>query len=162
MKEYFKEQLDRTNYWLSFLEAKNGALIAVNVGIIAVCVQISSMCFFIQALVFVLFLLSTLVCLLSFYPNLSDKFIGKKREDDSEVNLSFYGDIARIKDVKTYMNLVKEKYHLPLDYEEMCLDLAAEVMINSKIAITKYKLFKRAVLVDVFAVLVFCIGIILG
>ena len=29
MKEYLKEQLERTNYWLSFSEAKNGALVAV-------------------------------------------------------------------------------------------------------------------------------------
>ncbi len=32
---HFEEQLEKTNYWLSFAEAKNGAIIAINVALIA-------------------------------------------------------------------------------------------------------------------------------
>lgn len=163
MKEYLKEQLERTNYWLSFSEAKNGALVAVNVGVIAVCVQMKSVFSLVDIMVCVLFLVSTLFCLLSFNTNLTNKYKSKENTGyNSELNLSFYGDIARIQNVEEYLDLVKERYHLPLDHEQMCYDLAEEVMINSKIAIIKFNLFKRAVFTDIFAVLVLMIGIILA
>ena len=36
MLEYLKEQLERSNYWLTFSESKNAALVAFNVAIIAI------------------------------------------------------------------------------------------------------------------------------
>ena len=33
---HFENQLERTNYWLSFAEAKNGAIIAINVALITI------------------------------------------------------------------------------------------------------------------------------
>lgn len=38
---HFEEQLERTNYWLSFAEAKNGAIIAINVALIASLIAIT-------------------------------------------------------------------------------------------------------------------------
>ena len=35
IETHFENQLERTNFWLSFAEAKNGAIIAINVALIA-------------------------------------------------------------------------------------------------------------------------------
>lgn len=55
MLEYLKEQLERSNYWLTFSESKNAALVAFNVAIIAIIGEIanSNMC-----------LLGLVICLL--------------------------------------------------------------------------------------------------
>ena len=34
VEEFFSTQLERTNYWLSFAEAKNAGLLAINIAII--------------------------------------------------------------------------------------------------------------------------------
>ena len=73
MKEYLKEQLERTNYWLSFSEAKNGALVALNIALMAVCTQVSNMNVVFCSLTCIILLVSSVFCLWSFYPNLSNK-----------------------------------------------------------------------------------------
>ena len=40
IETHFENQLERTNFWLSFAEAKNGAIIAINVALIAVLITI--------------------------------------------------------------------------------------------------------------------------
>ena len=46
IETHFENQLERTNFWLSFAEAKNGAIIAINVALIAVLITIFDKLFF--------------------------------------------------------------------------------------------------------------------
>lgn len=64
---HFENQFERTNYWLSFAEAKNGAIIAINVALIAVLITIfdKAPIFCIVAVIF--FLISCSISLISFY-----------------------------------------------------------------------------------------------
>lgn len=162
MKEYLKEQLERTNYWLSFSEAKNGALVALNVAFMAVCTQISNMSVVFCSLTCIILLVSSVFCLLSFYPNLSNKFQRNPNGVVTNANLIFYGDIAKMQNKNMYINSVKNRYHINVntDETEQCDDLATEILINSQITILKYKLFKNAVRVDICAIIVFIVGII--
>ncbi len=162
MKEYLKEQLERTNYWLSFSEAKNGALVALNIAFMAVCTQVSNMNVVFCSLTCIILLVSSVFCLLSFYPNLSNKFQRNQNGVAANANLIFYGDIAKMQDKNMYINSVENRYHININANEreQCDDLATEVLINSQITILKYKLFKYAVRVDVCAVIVFIVGII--
>lgn len=164
MKNFLNEQLERTNYWLSFSEAKNAALVALNVAIIAVCTQVDMLGMIMQVVLCILFLVSTSCCLLSFSPNLKNKADGRGVDTIENCNLIFYGDIAKLGDSVTYMSCVKDRYKLKIDEEEKYLyeDLAEEIVINSQIAVGKYRMFKRAIVVDILAVIVLAISLIVA
>lgn len=46
--------------------------------------------------------------------------------------------------------------------QEVCRDYAEEIIINSQIAVRKYKLFQYAVLADLMCVILFFVNIILA
>ena len=94
MKIFLEQQLERTNYWLSFAETKNGVLVAFNIAIIAVVAQIDKIPLEMQAVICILFSLSTLICFFSFFSNLRNKINNKEGENIDEFNLLFYNDIA--------------------------------------------------------------------
>ena len=164
MKEFLTEQLDRTNYWLTFSEAKNGALVALNIAIIAVCTQVDILSMIMQVTLCILFLASTICCLISFYPNLKDKTNDQSEDNVENSNFVFYGDVAKIKDSETYINCLKNTYSIRMQQEEknICKDLAVEILINSKITMAKYGWFKKAVIIDVTALCFFIISLIIA
>lgn len=164
MKNFLIEQLERTNYWLSFSEAKNAALVALNVAIIAVCTQIDMLGMIMQVVLCILFLVSTACCLLSFSPNLKNKADGRGVDTIENCNLIFYGDIAKLGASDTYMSCVKDRYKLEVDEDEKYLyeDLAEEIVINSQIAVGKYRMFKKAIFIDILAVVVLAISLIVA
>ena len=71
LTKFSKEQLERTNYWLAFAEAKNGALIAVNIAMMTIIVHLFSCAPYLCAAVLICLTGSSLICLKSFFPNLS-------------------------------------------------------------------------------------------
>lgn len=164
MKDFLVAQLERTNYWLSFSEAKNAALVALNVAIIAVCTQVDMLGMIMQVVLCILFIVSTVCCLLSFSPKLNNKADGHGVDTIENCNLIFYADIAKLGDSSIYMACVKDRYKLQFDEDEKCLydDLAEEIVINSQIAVGKYRMFKRAIYVDILAVIVFAISLIVA
>ena len=66
---HFENQLERTNYWLSFAEAKNGAIIAINVALIAVLITIFDKAPIFCVIAISCFLVSCTLSLISFIPN---------------------------------------------------------------------------------------------
>ena len=164
MEDFLKEQLDRSNYWLSFSEAKNAALVALNIAIIAVCTQVDIFGVIMQVVLCIMFLISTICSLISFYPNLKNKAKEQGENSIENCNLVFYGDIAKISDSKVYINCVKTRYQLnmPEDKKHICEDLAEEIVINSEIATSKYRLFKKAIFVDMMAIVFFIICLIIA
>lgn len=155
IKEYFEKQLDRTNTWLSFAEAKNAGLIAANLAILSAIIEFFDEAPVICVISAVLVIISSLHCLLSFFPNLgklrrrtnTNTVIGKR-------NLAFFGDISRFECQEQYVNKVIKDYFpqlRPEDVGNQVCDLAAEVLINSQITVQKYTWFKAALITDCLA-----------
>lgn len=168
--EYFEKQLDRTDKWLSFAEAKNAALIALNLAMCGVIVKwigkpIDSFC--VKRLLIAdlaLFIISLLIALFSFFPNLSKtpKINSDSKKKDSNFNLIFYGDIQSFSSAEEYIRYfcLQCKYPLSETLKRPFIDFANEIIINSQITVRKYKLFKCALNFDIFAFALFlCISL---
>lgn len=153
---FFEKQFDKTNYWLSFAEAKNGALIAINVAIMAVLISIFDFAPFLCTLVMTFFLISICICLISFIPNLDNNFSNLDVSNYENLNLLFYADIVKIGVAEKYIELVVQNYfHFdePIIFDKQIADLAKEIIINSKITVNKYKKFKIALKIDFLAII---------
>lgn len=150
-----KEILDDVNKWVTFAETKNGAMIALNGVLLSELANIIfnkdfNGCFsvWVKILLYISILCSVLaiaVSLISFLPNLS---VFKENEPCSEVNciLNFYGDIAKYKSANQYIKDIYKQYY-NVDQEEnqlskMELDYGKELIINSCIAVKKYRWFR--------------------
>ena len=159
LHSFFEKQLERTNYWLSFAEAKNAALIALNVAMIAFLAELKAECPAFKAILLGLFVVSCIISIVSFRPNTSSR-VRKKETNGPHDNLVFWGDIALLKDEKQYIDLVVERYFPEMtfdeEYDKLSYDLASEIIINSKIAKRKYSLFNIALVLDILS-FIFCI-----
>lgn len=158
--EFLKEQLERTNYWLSFAEAKNGALVAINLAMMAVIVELRSDAPKCYTLVLILLGVSSIVCLTSFFPNMKTHSDNPNfQEDSSEMNMLFYSDIAKLSE-KQYVTRIETNYKNELDEKILATTIAnnymSEIHINSCIANRKFGMFKMAMKIDILA-LVLCI-----
>ena len=86
---FFEKQLERVNYWLSYAETKNAAMIALNVAICAALISMSlSDRLYVIAMVGLL--VSTIILMVSFFPFLANK--ASKSESDKLV-LDFANEI---------------------------------------------------------------------
>ena len=68
--EFLKDHFERINYWLSFAEAKNGALVAVNIAIMALIIDLFSYAPCLCAFILCCLTISSIICIVSFWPNL--------------------------------------------------------------------------------------------
>ena len=158
--EFLKEQLERTNYWLSFAEAKNGALVAINLAMMAVIVELHSDVSVCYTIVLILLGVSSIVCLTSFFPNMKTHSENPTfKVDISKMNMLFYSDIAKLSE-KQYATLIETNYGNELDKNILATTIAknyvSEIHINSCIANRKFGLFKVAIEIDIIA-LVLCV-----
>lgn len=154
---HFEKQLERTNYWVSFAEAKNGAIIAINVALVAVLISIFDKAPIFCIIAISCFLLSCALSLVSFIPNTKSRPDANEPPlNNDELNLLFFGDIALIGTTEKYIKLSIDKYFagkgMDLTDKLVC-DLASEVLINSRIAVKKYGDFKWATKIDFLALL---------
>lgn len=179
--EIVKDIFENTNKWLNFAEAKNGALIGVNglflfksidylFEVINGELKVSIV---LVGFIVAVFMLAILIALKSFFPNNSihvDKTGISEVVDNNSVNaeriLIFYGDICKYQNSKLYLQDIY-KYYLEInvrleDLKKIELDFAKEIIINSQITSYKYRLFKRALGLNFFAILVFCILLIMA
>ena len=165
-REYFEKQLDRTDKWLSFAEAKNAALVALSLAMSGVIVKwignpgtdsLRTRNFL--TLDLWLFIISLLIALFSFYPNLSKtpQINSDSKKKDSNFNLAFYGDIQSFSSAEEYISCFCSQYKYPLFkvMKRPFINLANEIIINSQITAKKYKLFKYALGLDAFAFILF-------
>ncbi len=151
---HFENQLERTNYWLSFAEAKNGAIIAINVALIAVLITIFDKAPIFCVIAISCFLVSCTLSLISFIPNTKSRPDVNTMISDGELNLLFYGDVASIGTTERYIKLSINRYFSGKGMtlvNKLVYDLASEVLINSRITVKKYNGFKNAVKVDFMA-----------
>ena len=157
---FFEKQLDRINTWLNFAEAKNAALIALNIALIAVMVNIFSNAKVLTVITVAAAMVSSFICLISFLPNLTNTPGNNITAVGQNPNLIYFGDISNISTsggmTQNYVNAVVDKYFAdgPKDKikaDAFIVDLASEIIINSQITVKKYQLFKWALRTDVAA-----------
>lgn len=165
LKNHLEKQLEHINTSLSFAEAKNIALIAFNVAMMSLLNDLytENKIFFCITLLFIV--TSSLVSILSFRPNLSSR--AKKNKDNSnnmhESNLIFFGNIAKIDNENSFLKYTAKRYFSKTNFDNfdnILIDLASEILINSKITYKKNIYFKNALILDVVCLL-FMIGILL-
>ena len=152
---YFEKQLERVNSWLSFAEAKNAGLFAANIAILVVVIGLFNTVPVFCVVAGIITMASCAVCLCSFRPIFNSKLIRKgviKYDSHKDYNLIFYMDIAEIDDLNIYISLVNKRYFSNKGYfSNKAKDLAYEVMENCKITREKYRMFSKAVLIDLVA-----------
>lgn len=163
---FFEKQLDRVNNWLSFAEAKNAGLVALNAAIIASVLNVFNENRLLCTIVVVISVISCSLCLVSFIPiytTKSDNRKVNKYNPDKDYNLVFYIDIAEINDVDKYIGLVNSMYfdgNAKIGKRDK--DLAIEIVENSIISVHKYKCFKCAVKCDFLALLFLVISVVVA
>lgn len=171
LSEQVTEKLDKVftnvNSWLVFAEAKNASLLALNgagiYGLVSVLLNgdyNGGKYLTLYLWVAVVFLcLGIVVALLSFSPVIS-VFDGKKKllsQNKDNLNLLFYGDLVKYDCAIEYIvDIYKHYFKADIDenaVKKIHLDYADEILINSRITVKKYTLFKYALLMDLSAVL---------
>ena len=114
-----------------------------------------------------LLLISSIIVLFSFLP-----FMGKLEPqtttastvDISDINLLFYGDIAKITDASAYVRFLHSKYKRKSIEEISCIEkeYAQEIIYNSLLAVRKYKLFKYGLYFTISAISTPFIPLVIG
>lgn len=155
--------LDNVNNWLKFAEAKNGTLLAINsaflFGIIRIILttKLEEEFSYCIAICFLISITSVVFCLLSFLPKLKI-FLPESLNSISEnnkLNSIYFGDISKLKNSKIYLeylfqeNIIDNK----LKNDKFALDLANQIVVNSKIAKSKYKYFVISIMFTIIYVL---------
>ncbi len=147
-----EKQLDRVINWISFAEAKNAALIALNIASMAVVAEIFDETICSGAITLIIFAIATAISLASFFPNNN----GSERDDNNILN---YANITLLIDSKSYLDMYSFKYEEgeEMNYENLKKDISNQIYNNSKIALKKNNFFKYALITDIFAFIAFFI-----
>lgn len=139
--------LSKTNDWLKFAEAKNGAIVAVvctvMFGVNRVVVNLEELpCYLLIYLLafFLLSSLSLLISLSSFIPRLKKPFWLKFEEKSNRDNPFYFGDACKY-DGYSYLKLLGIT---DSNQSKIVEKMADQIVINSRIASLKYGLFTSA------------------
>lgn len=159
-----REIFDEVSKWLTFAEAKNAAMIALNGAMLAGLLNIllnkdfnSYFGIWVKVILFVSIICTIIalgIVLISFLPQL-DVFKGRANQSEGNGILIFYGDIAKYKDEKQYIKDIY-KYYFDADIDEgqisrIEIDYSREIIMNSSIALKKCRWFKLALLFTISA-----------
>lgn len=154
MRENLNNIFSNVNEWLKFAEAKNTALLifsnAMILGILSVLIPqwdqagVWLKIYFIQAIVFLV--LSTVIVLLSFIPQVKIPLHLHVDEKSEKDNVLFFGSIQKYS-AKEYIELLKTKMDITDDnnVKGFELDLAGQIIANSKICMNKFGVFSVGV-----------------
>lgn len=153
---------DNVNNWLKFAESKNAALLVANSVFIFQVFRIltdnknTGRFVYICLLVcVVLAAISACLCLLSFIPKISipSSCTGECVPEEN-ANLIFYGHIAKFT-FKRYWEALRTQNIISEEYvqDKFLAAIANQIVINSKIALTKYIFFKIAIWFTVAAII---------
>lgn len=146
----YKEQLERVNYWLSFAEAKNGALLALDVAILSFMAE--------NVLNSKLNIIAIVFCIASLISSLVSFVPKENKTNKYGFNGLFYKDISS-KSADDYKNYVKNNYN---DLKKYVNDITDEIVINSNITVEKYKKFNLSVSLLIISVVIYIIPILIA
>lgn len=149
------------NSWLTYAEAKNGALLGLNIAVICAIFALEGPIQLWNATLIVILLVATVISMFSFCPNLksaNDQQAANNRAQSSNgaraENLLFYGDIAKIESPGKYLKKLFDIYYDNLDIgqaSQIEKDYVEEIWINSRITVRKYHNFRLALMLDLLA-----------
>lgn len=165
LEQFLDRQLERTNYWLSFAEAKNAALLAFNIAVITFIAGFQKDLPIISTMVMFVFIVASLVCLRSFLPNDTSRPVPGPKYLPTD-NLLFWKDVAYFENEERYLDRVIKNYFPDTIVHDadrkMFIDFSSEIVINSRIARAKYKIFTLALYIDFIAFLLSVVLLILA
>lgn len=170
------------NHWLSFAEAKNAAMIALDTALIGISTRIivsetvfQNNCLLIFIItVLALIIISLILALFSFLPimvsgkNLIlvvyNKFINASGHDSikEDKNYIFYRDVARLEKAENYLKMLMHNYGFPyFDKDQYLNDMAQEIYINSQVTVSKFIYFRLSASILIMALGLALIGLLL-
>lgn len=142
--------LDRTDSWLKFAEAKNGALLALNCallfGLVRVGLAVEELPLLIgayMALAGVFLLVGITLTLMSFLPRLEPPLWIKYPETREQPNVLFFGDVCRLT-ATSYIERFNRIASKDESFSEQETQFAEQIVTNSKIAYIKHTQFTYA------------------
>ena len=183
---FLNKEFEIINHWLSFAEAKNAAIIALDTALLGILGRIiiseyvpkNNCLLILMVLILILITISLILALFSFLPKfdgnsfiikmpnkISDFFkfdAGKKGKSCIEKNYIFYKNIANLENADEYLKLLKRDYNFNyFPNDQYISDMAQEIYINSKVAVLKFSYFRWSSTVLILALVVALCGFII-
>lgn len=179
---FFDKEFAIINHWLSFAEAKNAAVIALDTALIGIFTRIivsetvsQNKCLLIFTItVLVLIITSLILALVSFLPIMVsekslivaayNRFINVLKHDSTKENKNyvFYRDIARLEKAEKYLEMLRYNYSFPYFNNNQYLnDMAQEIYINSQVTVSKFIYFRLSTSILIVALGLALVGLVL-
>lgn len=170
------------NHWLSFAEAKNAAVIALDTALIGISTRIivsetvfQNNCLLVFIItVLALIIISLILALFSFLPIMVsgkdlilvvyNKFINVsgRASIKEDKNYIFYRDIARLEKAENYLKMLMHNYGFPyFDKDQYLNDMAQEIYINSQVTVSKFIYFRLSASILIVALGLALVGLVL-
>ncbi len=149
MEDRLKHILGLCIEWVKYAEKKNAALLVAASGLVLSLAgrfpdKTSSAgiraCFWIGCVSLVL---SAVICLVSFIPQIEFSWIASRRKTSSDDNLLFFGHIADYSASEFVDALYRAEDHQPA-VNKLQLDLAGQIIVNARISLRKFRMFTVA------------------
>jgi hypothetical protein len=160
MNNHLLERYKSVNDWLKFAETKHAAFIALNgggiFGTLSSYPKVSGLCIYFKGAIILLFCTSMIFSIISFIPALRKAFLSKLYSNEDfllnkhTINTLFYGDLAKLT-TNQLLDLTKERDGVT-EYRKVDVELADQIIQNSKIALTKYNYFNFSAWITFIAV----------
>tara|TARA_B110000902_G_scaffold210996_1_gene241571 strand:- start:1055 stop:1549 length:495 start_codon:yes stop_codon:yes gene_type:complete len=150
MKDELKYIFGNVNEWLKFAEAKHAGIIVLNSAIIIGVLSSNNLPFEKWSIIISLvsISISILASLISQFPITSNFLVRYKHIE--KPNIYFFGDLAKIKMadfIVEFQNSFPE-----FNPNQSDKNIINQILINSKITLTKYKIFKFCCWLSVFGI----------
>lgn len=170
------------NHWLSFAEAKNAAVIALDTALIGISTRIivsetvfqNNWLLIFIITVLALIVISLILALVSFLPIMVsekslivatyNRFINVLKHDFTKENKNyvFYRDIARLEKAEKYLEMLRYNYSFPYFNNNQYLnDMAQEIYINSQVTVSKFIYFRLSTSILIVALGLALVGLVL-
>lgn len=148
MEDRLKYILSLCIDWVKYAEKKNAALLVAASGLVLSLVGRFPdktytgirACFWIGCVSMVL---SAVICLVSFIPEIGFPWIVSRRKTSSEDNLFFFGHIADYS-ASEFVDALYRGEDLQPAANKLQLDLAGQIIVNARISLKKFRLFTVA------------------
>ncbi len=164
MEDRLRYVLSVVNEWLKFAEAKNGALLAVDVAIVFGILQLTSNASSRGWIPFAISLigLSAISALLSFIPQLKVTSPKERKGDDKATSLIFYGHFAKYQP-ESYVKTMYSRVGIEApSITPIELDFAQQIIINSRIALRKNRYFSAGLWLTVLGLVSFLVPLVIS
>lgn len=164
MEDRLRYILSTVNEWIKFAEAKNGALLGVDIAILFGFLQFISDTSSIAWTYFAISLigLSAISALLSFIPQLKEPSFLKRKGGDKETSLIFYGHLAK-NEPENYIRSLYSGVGMEISsIASIELDYARQIITNSQVALRKNRYFSVGLWFTMVGLLLFLLPLLIS